>query len=146
MNGTVEPEAPAPDPERLDRALLIRLDLEHEALWLLGVVGGRVSALRDRATDAYSTHRAARDALLDTLHDRDAPTSAPRASYGEPPTGREASEAAVADLQRRITAACLAVVTATPADQRPDALADLRAAALATLAWGGAPEAFPGLD
>lgn len=146
MSDDAQPEAPTPDPQRLDRALLIRLDLEHEALWLLGVVGGRIDALREQATKAYSRHRGARDRLLSTLHDRKAPTSAPRASYGEPPAGREAAEAAVADLQRRISAACLAVVTAAPVDQRPDALADLRSAALSTLAWGGAPQAYPGLD
>ncbi len=125
---------------------MTRLDLEHEALWLVGVVGGRVEALRDRARDAYTDHRSARDRLLRTLDERSAPTSTPRASYGEPPADRVAAESAVADLQRRITAACLAVVGASPVEERERALADLRRAALATLTWGGAPEAFPGLD
>lgn len=130
----------------LGAALADRLELEHEALWLLGTIGGRIRNLRDRAGDAYRTHRGSRDRLLTAL-DRlgvDAPTA--QASYGIPPADEAEALEAMVDVEGRLVAACLQVVRASTPRRREAAVSDLRDAATAVLAWGGDPQAFPGLD
>ncbi|WP_374999599.1 DUF4439 domain-containing protein [Aeromicrobium sp. CTD01-1L150] len=133
------------DQGRLAQALMVRLDLEHEAVWLLGVVGGSVASLQDRATKSFTRHRRSRDSLIVTLRRLGVEPTAARASYGEPPVGEQDCRAAVADVERRLVAACLDLVNVSGPRGRPRAVDALRRSALEVIAWGGSPEAFPGL-
>ncbi|MGJ9414053.1 DUF4439 domain-containing protein [Aeromicrobium sp. CF4.19] len=136
--------------EEQDAALVdtlqARLALEHEAVWLLGTVGGRVEPLRERAEAAFAEHRTARDRLLRTIDRLSAAPVGARAAYGTPPADRTEAVRAVADLELRIAAASLAGLREATTRGRRSALGTLRTASLAAMDWGAEPQAFPGLD
>lgn len=131
---------------RLVGARLVQLELEHEAVWLLGVVGGRVPPLRDQAADELDRHLLQRDALLAVLGVEDVDAGTPRAAYGVPPTDADAARLAVAEVERRLSAACLEVVAMLAPAERADGVEAVTEAARAAVRWGTLPEAFPGLD
>ncbi|GAA2079384.1 hypothetical protein GCM10009821_19380 [Aeromicrobium halocynthiae] len=137
---------PAPDTGRLVGARLNQLELEHEAVWLLGLVGGREAALRDRVADELDRHLAQRDVLLAVLDVEDVDAGAPRASYGVPPADADAARLAIADVERRLSAACLAIVPLLVRAERGDGVEAVAVAARAAVRWGESPRAFPGLD
>lgn len=143
MNAASEPVV---DTGRLVGARLNRLELEHEAVWLLGLVGGREAALRDRVTDELDRHLVQRDELLAVLDVEGVAAGAPRASYGVPPADADAARLAIADLERRLSAACLAIVPLLVPDERGDGVEAVTVAARAAVRWGEPPQAFPGLD
>lgn len=142
---TMGPE-PSGVAARLVGARLVQLELEHEAVWLLGVVGGRESGLRDRVADELERHLQQRDRLLASLDVADVDAGVPRASYGVPPADESAARIAIADVERRLSAACLAVVPLLEPSERATAVEALTDAARAAVRWGEAPRAFPGLD
>lgn len=122
------------------------LALEHEAIWLFGYLGGRESGIADRARTSYDAHRRVRDTLITMLHDSGSATAGPRSDYALTPVATAAQARAVArTIESRGAAAYLALVGATEPADREFALQMLRKAALASLAWGAEPSAFPGL-
>jgi len=123
------------------------LALEHEAVWLYGVIGGRVGGLAEPARTSYDAHRAARDRLTAALAADNARPVGPELGYGNGRiNGRRAARAAAVDVEHRIAAACVRLVGSTSGTTRETAIDGLRRAALAALDWGDRPQAFPGLD
>ena len=121
------------------------LALEHEAIWLYGVIGGRVDDVDDRARRAWSRHRDARDALIGIL--RAAGAQPTPAAFGYEPTQINSTDDAVAAAQSvegRTASACMAALAS--ADDRRRALDGLLASAREAAEWGAKPTAFPGLD
>lgn len=122
------------------------LALEHEAVWLYGLIGARVDNLAKPARTSYDAHRAARDRLLALVHERGAEPVGPALTYGDGAVDspKEARAAAV-DLEHRISAACLTLFGHAGRDGRRFAMTGLRRSALASLDWGADVRAFPGL-
>lgn len=121
------------------------LALEHEAVWLHAMIGGRFPELGDAARTAYTSHRAVRDRLLAHLHTAGVEPVSTGIAYdiGDLTTVKQARSIA-RRLEQSIAAACL-TLAGISAEQRAFAMSGLRRAALADLAWGGHPTAFPGL-
>lgn len=122
------------------------LALEHEAVWLYPVIGARFAAVADQARASYDKHRDVRDRLLFRLHQLGVEPVPTELSYD---VGRVRSRALALAAARRIesgiAAACLRLAGDSTGDLRTYAIAGLRRAALADIAWGGRPDAFPGL-
>lgn len=122
------------------------LALEHEAVWLYPVIGARVGTVADRARQSYGAHSNVRDALLDRLHQIEVEPVPTMLSYDVGRLRTKAQARAVAQrVEREIAAACLTLTGDSTGDLRTYAIAGLRRAALAEIAWGGRPDAFPGL-
>jgi hypothetical protein len=123
------------------------LALEHEAVWLYGLIGARVDQLAKPARTSFDAHRAVRDRLRTRVHEAGGQPVGPALTYGEeridsPSTARTAA----GNLEERIAAACLTVFGNAGRDGRRFAMSGLRRAALAALDWGAPVRAFPGLD
>lgn len=122
------------------------LALEHEAIWLLPLVGARFDELTELGRRSHNAHLAARDGLLERLHQAGADPVATALTYD---VGRlqnaAAAREAVRSVESRIAAACLTLVGEVQGKNRTFASNSVRRAALAELAWGGSPTAFPGL-
>ena len=130
-----------------DRVALMQawLALEHEAIWLYGVIGGRVNDLDEDAARSWARHRDARDRLIAVINAADGRPDAP--SMGYEPTHIDSTGAArraAQSIENRIANACVGLL-ASDID-RVRALTGLQASAQAAVAWGAQPEAFPGLD
>ncbi|MEO6470353.1 MAG: DUF4439 domain-containing protein [Aeromicrobium sp.] len=122
------------------------LAIEHEALWLYAYVGARVTAISRQAHDSYESHRKSRDVLIAMLHDSQASLPAPATDYASGnATSPSQARAIVRSIEAKVEAANLVLVGSSEGLDREFALKGLRRAALASLAWGGAPVAFPGL-
>ncbi len=122
------------------------LALEHEAIWLLPIAGARFDELNDLAHRTQDAHLATRDELLERIHRTGTDPVATALAYDVGPLKTiAAAREAVREVESRIAAACLALVGAVSGDDRTFATKSLRRAALAELAWGGEPQAFPGL-
>ncbi|GAA3547500.1 hypothetical protein AFL01nite_22470 [Aeromicrobium flavum] len=123
------------------------LALEHEAIWVLGLVGARFPDLADAARKELAAHRTTRDrlrAVVTSLGGRPVGTAA---AYDVPdPRDAAAGRVLVQDVESRIAAACVRLVPETTEKARDRAVRGLRTAALAQVRWGAAPEPFPGLD
>lgn len=123
------------------------LALEHEAVWLYGMIGARVGDLSEAARTSFEAHRAARDRLRDLVSDADGEPVGPELTYGDRRVdSRQVARTAAQEVEARIAAACLTLFGAAGSDGRRFAMAGLRRAALASLDWGADPVAFPGLD
>ena len=122
------------------------LALEHEAVWLYPVIGARFTAVAGHARTSYDKHRDVRDRLLFRLHQMDVEPVSPALSYdvGRLRT-RARALAAARQIEGDIAAACLTLAGDSTDGLRTFAIAGLRRAALAQIAWGGPPKAFPGL-
>lgn len=120
------------------------LALEHEAVWLYGLIGGRFDDLRDGAATSWNEHRATRDRLTELIRRHGESPVGPALSYGTPIAIRGRARAAARALEQRIATASL-VLTAD-ASLRRFAVARLRTAARSAVTWGARPHAFPGLD
>ncbi len=122
------------------------LALEHEAVWLLPVVGARFPQLTALSRSALEAHLTTRDELLGRLHQAGADPVATALTYAVGPTTTEAeARAAVRRIESHVAAACLTLVGEVSGQDRDFATTSLRQAALVDLDWGGAPTAFPGL-
>jgi len=129
-----------------DRVALLQawLALEHEAVWLYGVIGGRVNDLDEPAGRSWDRHRGVRDRLVAVIRAADEVPVPPSMGY-EPTHIDSAGPAhrAAQSVENRIANACMATL-ASDAD-RARALKGLISSARAAVAWGAKPEAFPGL-
>lgn len=122
------------------------LALEHEAIWLLPLVGARFGELTRLSRRTRDAHLVARDELLQRLHDAGADPVATALSYEVGPLKTVAqAKKAVRSVETRVAAAALGLVGEMAGDERVFASTALRRAAMTQLDWGGAPTAFPGL-
>ena len=127
-------------------ALQTWLTLEHEAIWLLPVVGARFDTIAPLSRQTRDTHLATRDDLLERLHEAGTEPAATALSYEVGPLSSVAeARSAVRDVESRIAAACLVLVGESSGQLRAHATTSVRQAALTGLDWGGSATAFPGL-
>jgi len=133
-------------------ALQAALAGEHAAIYVYGVLGGRVSVseaptLAAAVTSAYTTHRARRDQLqliVRRLGGEPVVTAVAYELEGPADTTRE-----IAGEARGIETRCAGVyaqaVGSTVGVQRQWAIDAHTDAAVRLLGFGGEPDAFPGL-
>ncbi len=133
-------------------ALQATLAAEHAAVYVLGVLGARVSAtdqpaLAGSITAAYVAHRGRRDQLGPKVRSSGGEPVAAAVSYRLPGAARTASQLRAAGLlvERRCTATYAAAVGATAGADRRWAVAALTDAAVRQLSFGGAADPYPGV-
>ena len=123
------------------------LALEHEAVWLYGLIGARVDGISKSASTSYDAHRLVRDRLIALVDRAGGQTAGPALTYGDSRVDSpKDARAAASSIEERIAAACVYVFGNANADGRRFAMSGLRRAALAALDWGAPVRAFPGLD
>ena len=123
------------------------LALEHEAVWLYGMIGARVDRLARPASTSYDAHRIARDRLRTLVDEARGQPVGPALTYGDDRVdSAKDARAAASNVEERIAAACVALFGNAEKDGRQFAMSGLRRAALAALDWGAPVRAFPGLD
>ena len=125
---------------------------EHAAIYVYGVLGGRVSAtgapdVAAAVTAAYTTHRARRDLLLPMIRKLGGDPVAPAVAYDL--SGPVDSTRQILRAARGIEARCAEVyaqaVGSTSGVPRQWAIDALTDSAVRVLGFGGRPDAFPGL-
>jgi hypothetical protein len=133
-------------------ALQATLAGEHAAVYVYGVVGGRVSqsgqpVLWGRVRSAYTTHRGRRDQLVAMVRAVDAEPVAAETSYDLPNPARTPAQLTRASLEveRRCSAVYADMVGSTWGANRQWAIDALEDAAVRLLGFGGDPEVFPGI-
>jgi hypothetical protein len=124
---------------------------EHAAVYVYGVLGGRVSSsaapvLSSRLTSAYTTHRGRRDQLTAMVRAAGGEPVAAELSYRLPNPSRTTSQLRAGALvtERRCAAVYAGTVGSTSRGARAWALGALADTAVRELSFGGAPTAFPG--
>jgi hypothetical protein len=123
------------------------LALEHEAVWLYGMIGARVHKLTKPASASYDAHRAVRDRLRVLVHEAGGQPVGPALTYGDERIDTpRAARTAARSVEERIAAACVTLFGNVGRDGRRFAMSGLRRGALAALDWGAPVRAFPGLD
>jgi hypothetical protein len=123
------------------------LALEHEAVWLYGMIGARVDSLARPARTSYDAHRVVRDRLLTLVDGAEGDPVGPALTYGDHRVeSAKDARAAATNIEERIAAACLTLFGSSGRNDRRFAMSGLRRAALAALDWGAPVRAFPGLD
>lgn len=132
-------------------ALQATLAAEHAAVYVYGVVGGRVSRsaepeLAARVDQAYVTHRARRDQLSVMVRRAGGTPVAAAVSYQLPNPCRTSEQLQRAALvtERRCERVYADLVGSTSRAQRQWAIDALADAAVRELGFGGSAEAFPG--
>ena len=121
------------------------LAVEHKAVWLYGLIGGRVDNLTDAARAEWNRHRDTRDRLTAQIQTTGAEPVGPHLTYREGAVSSAAdARRAAQTIEAEVEIAALACIS--DAAHRPDVVAALRAAAQAAANWGAKPTAFPGLD
>lgn len=125
---------------------------EHAAVYVYGVLGGRVSSSEDpglasRLVSAYTTHRGRRDQLTAMIRAAHGKPVAAEVSYELPNAARTAGqlEAAALVTERRCAEVYAAAVGSTARGDRRWAIRALTDTALRQLTFGGRPEPFPGV-
>ncbi|MFB4192785.1 DUF4439 domain-containing protein [Streptomyces carpaticus] len=142
-----EEPAEVPDTPAL-RATQAALAAEHAAVYGYGVVGARIGTERDaEVREAYTGHRARRDALRRAVLDLGAVPEAAAAAYALPfeVTDAATAQALAADLEARVAGAYADLVLASTGAARREAAAALRDSAVRAARWSGTGTAFPGL-
>ena len=124
---------------------------EHAAVYVYGVLGGRVSmsatpALAADVAAAYTVHRARRDQVTAMIRARDAEPVAAAVSYELPNPADTANRcrAAAAQIEQRCADVYAAMVGSTARANRQWAIDALADAAVRQLAFGATPSAYPG--
>lgn len=126
---------------------------EHAAIYVYGVLGGRVSSsdqpsLATRLTSAYTTHRGRRDQLTAMVRAAEGDPVAAQTSYELPTPSRTPQQLTASALvvERRCADVYAATVGSTSRANRKWAIDALTDAALRQLSFGGSPRRFPGVD
>lgn len=123
------------------------LALTHEAIWLYGLIGARIPAFAEAATDQITFHEGTRDRLSDRVRSLGGKPVSTEPSYDVPaPQQPTQGQSLAQEVESRIAATCVRLVAVTTEHARDLAVRGLHTAALTQLRWGGAPEPFPGLD
>jgi glutamate/tyrosine decarboxylase-like PLP-dependent enzyme len=125
---------------------------EHAAVYVYGVLGGRVSvsASPDLARElrtAYTTHRGRRDQLIAMIRAAEEQPVAARVSYELPSPARNDLQCrrAAAETESRCAEVYAAMVGTTSRANRQWAIDALTDAAVRHLTFGGDAAAFPGV-
>jgi hypothetical protein len=146
----VSTEGAAPDAVE---AMQQTLAGEHAAVYVYGVLGGRVSvsadpALAEEVTAAYRVHRGRRDELVRLVLDAGAEPVASEVAYELPNRADSAARitAAARTVEERCATAYADQVARSGAGERPWAVRALTDAAVRQLRYLGSPEIFPGAD
>lgn len=132
-------------------ALQAALGAEHAAVFVYGVVGGRLSAeanpqLADVVEAAYEAHLRRRDRLRTMVADRGVTPRAAALSYDVPPGRSPGLLSAIARRTEVRTAQTYAqLVGSTAGEARRFGIDALTDAALRQLDLGAAPTPYPGL-
>lgn len=128
------------------------LAAEHAAVYVLGLVGARVSvseqpALAEQVRTAYTIHRGRRDQLVAMLRQAGADPRAAEVSYDPATPARTVDQLrrAARVVEERSAAAYADMVAGTSRANRQWSLDALEDAAVRALAFGARPEPFPGL-
>jgi hypothetical protein len=121
------------------------LAIEHEAVWLYGVIGGRVSDLAENARLAWDRHRDTRDRLTSLIRAAGAEPDGPQLGYGTNPINTAAAgRVAAQGIEETLATAALACMS--DGSVRSEVITALRSAARSAAEWGAKPSAFPGLS
>jgi hypothetical protein len=135
------------------QALQQALAGEHAAVYVYGVLGGRVSGsaqpeLAARITAAYTTHRGRRDLLTARVRAAGAEPAPAEVSYRLSNAARTSEElvAAARVTERRCAGVYAAAVAGTSGADRGWAIDSLTDAAVRELSFGGRPDPFPGAE
>jgi hypothetical protein len=125
---------------------------EHAAVYVYGVIGGRVSVSADPdlaalVASAYTTHRGRRDQLVAMVRAASAEPVAAAVAYQLPNPARSSGQlrAAAEETERRCAAVYADMVGSTSRAQRQWAIDALSDSAVRVLGFGAAPEPFPGV-
>jgi uncharacterized protein DUF4439 len=125
---------------------------EHAAVYLYGVLGGRVPAsqqpdLAARLAAGYATHRGRRDQLTAMVRAAGGVPVAAEVSYRLPNPCRTPGQlrAAALEVERRCAAVYAATVAGTARRERAWAAEALADGAVRQLSFGGAPQPYPGM-
>jgi len=126
---------------------------EHAAVYVYGVLGGRVSgsahpSLATRIGSAYITHRGRRDQLVTMVRAAGGEPVASEVSYRLPNRARSSDELEAAALvtERRCATVYATTVGSTSRSERRWAIDALTDASVRLLSFGGSPDAWPGAD
>jgi hypothetical protein len=122
---------------------------EHACVYGYGVVGAHLPDGGEAAHAALTAHRQRRDALIGLIIAAEADPVAAEPGYALPsPVTDETSARALAVLlEERLGGLYADLVGAAPSPElREFGVRGVVAAAVQSLAWGGSPTAFPGLD
>ena len=133
-------------------ALQATLAGEHAAVYVYGVIGGRVSVsahpdLAALVASAYTTHRGRRDQLLAMVRAAGAEPVAAEVSYELPNPARTTGQllSAAEETERRCAAVYADMVGSTSRAHRQWAIDALTDSAVRVLGFGAPPEPFPGV-
>lgn len=133
-------------------ALQATLAGEHAAVYVFGVLAARTSDSREpslarRLRSTYATHRGRRDQLIAMVRSAHADPVAADLSYELPTASRTAPQLARAALvtERRCAEVYATMVGSTSQVDRQWAIDALAETAVRELAFGGRPDAFPGV-
>jgi hypothetical protein len=126
---------------------------EHAAVYVYGVLGGRISDsaepdLSTLVTSAYEVHRARRDQLTTMVRAEHGDPVAADTSYQLPTPSRTTDQirASARIIEQRCAAVYADAVGSTARADRRWAIAALRDAAVRELSFGGHAQQFPGLS
>jgi hypothetical protein len=132
-------------------AMQTTLAAEHAAVYVYGVVGGRVSASQEPelwrlVEDAYTVHRDRRDRLIGMVRAEEGDPVAAEVSYELPSgAGPFDLEQVALTVEQRSMSVYADMVGSTWGGGRHWALEALEDAAVRSLGFGGEPEPFPGV-
>ena len=133
------------------QALQATLAAEHAAVYVYGVLGGRVSTAQDPRVaslvrSAYDTHRARRDQLRSVISDLGRTPVGTEEAYAVDAGDRDGAHLAEVALvtEERCAAVYSQLVASTVDDQRRWAVQALTDASLRALTFGGKAETWPG--
>ena len=126
---------------------------EHAAVYVYGVIGGRVSLssqpdLWSAVRTAYTTHRGRRDQLVAMVRASDAEPVTAEISYElpNPAVTLDQLSGAALEIEQRCSAVYADMVGSTSGANRQWAIDALDDAAVRQLGFGGEPEVFPGIS
>jgi predicted RNA polymerase sigma factor len=126
---------------------------EHAAVYVYGVLGGRVSSsahpsLATRIDSAYVTHRGRRDQLAAMIRAKGGVPVASEVSYRLPNGARTPEDLAAAAqvTERRCAAVYATTVAGTSRSERGWAVDALTDASVRLLTFGGSPDPWPGAE
>ena len=135
-----------------EEALQTTLAGEHAAVYVYGVLGGRVSAsaepeLAASVRAAFELHRGRRDQVIAMLRAADATPVEAEVSYEVPTPARTAAQCrrAAAEIEQRSAEVYAAAVGSTARANRQWAIDALTDAAVRGLSFGAEPTPFPGV-
>jgi len=134
------------------QALQQALAGEHAAVYLYGVLGGRVPAsehpdLAARLAAGYATHRGRRDRLTALVREAGGEPVAAEVSYRLPNPCRTPGQlrGAALEVERRCADVYAATVAGTARQDRAWAADALGDSAVRQLSFGGTPQPYPGM-